>query len=731
MPIPKGLRKWTGKLFWPFLYLGLWEILLRAQNPGLMTDDSGEIVTAASCLGIGHGPGFPLYILLARLAGFLPMGTLAFRLNLLAAFFTLLAIHFTVTACRELWKKLLPNDPGALSILLQKELWLVFTALSLLFCESVFAQSLTAKGGIYTFTLMGFAVMLWACIGELSDARLLWALFFWSIGMGNHWPFQVFGLLLLLIRFGPRIFRWGLLKILSAASFILIGLSTFLYLPLRAENSPVLNWENPRVIGAFWSVLSRRNAPAGEFAGRNLEEYARNVLEYLRVMGLHWWPGFVLLAAAGAWFLFRRQRGLLLAYSASYAALVAAIVRVTHFDENTLYLETNFLVCTQALPALLGFAGALALCNRWLGSRPKAAFGVALAAVLAVASWGAAVFDRQQKTGYTLAEDIGANLLKELPWNALVLLDSDVTIMPGLYQRYAQDKRPDIAMVFLPLIQSKWGFAQAVAEYKARMNPSGAVRGFQDALRLFMDPERFKCSSVFYAYYKQNLEQNGMGDLAGRLSPWGLSYRLGQGTWEPGKASWDVWNITSRQRLRNLDSAKNLPGTEFTCFVYRYDYARPHLEMGSILLKNGYLYDSVRHYQKALLVYPGMRGVYRDLASYFETAGYPEMAEVFSRKEATIAPDSAGALEAHGNILMKLGYWKRAADAYGRCLKINPSSPDARLNRETALRNLSASPPIRVLPGRRAEDYIALGKKYERDREGFLASVAYEAARGQ
>ena len=69
-------------LFWPLFYLGLWEVLLRAQNPGLMTDDSGEIATAASCLGICHGPGFPLYILAARLAGFLPVGTPAFRLNL-------------------------------------------------------------------------------------------------------------------------------------------------------------------------------------------------------------------------------------------------------------------------------------------------------------------------------------------------------------------------------------------------------------------------------------------------------------------------------------------------------------------------------------------------------------------------------------------------------------------------------------------------------------------------
>ncbi|MCK7500513.1 MAG: DUF2723 domain-containing protein [Comamonadaceae bacterium] len=50
--------------------------------------------------GIAHPSGYPLYLLLARLFQFLPLGGLAFRTNLMSAVFTVLAavlIHGTVT----------------------------------------------------------------------------------------------------------------------------------------------------------------------------------------------------------------------------------------------------------------------------------------------------------------------------------------------------------------------------------------------------------------------------------------------------------------------------------------------------------------------------------------------------------------------------------------------------------------------------------------------------------
>ncbi|XP_054056500.1 transmembrane protein 260 isoform X1 [Rissa tridactyla] len=55
--------------------------------PALPGGDAGELITAAYELGVAHPPGYPLFTLLAKLAtGLLPLGSPAFRVNLLCGF---------------------------------------------------------------------------------------------------------------------------------------------------------------------------------------------------------------------------------------------------------------------------------------------------------------------------------------------------------------------------------------------------------------------------------------------------------------------------------------------------------------------------------------------------------------------------------------------------------------------------------------------------------------------
>src|SRR5688572_25632332 len=47
--------------------------------------DASEYITAAYTLGIPHPPGNPLFVLLGRVASLVPIGDVAYRINLLAA----------------------------------------------------------------------------------------------------------------------------------------------------------------------------------------------------------------------------------------------------------------------------------------------------------------------------------------------------------------------------------------------------------------------------------------------------------------------------------------------------------------------------------------------------------------------------------------------------------------------------------------------------------------------
>ncbi|XP_004699040.3 transmembrane protein 260 [Echinops telfairi] len=63
--------------------------------PSVPGGDSGELITAASELGVAHPPGYPLFTLMAKLAIILfPSGSVAYRVNLLCGLFGAVAAAF-------------------------------------------------------------------------------------------------------------------------------------------------------------------------------------------------------------------------------------------------------------------------------------------------------------------------------------------------------------------------------------------------------------------------------------------------------------------------------------------------------------------------------------------------------------------------------------------------------------------------------------------------------------
>ena len=53
--------------------------------PTVMWYDMGEFALGSHVLGIGHNPGYPLYMILGKLFTILPIGDVAYRVNLMSA----------------------------------------------------------------------------------------------------------------------------------------------------------------------------------------------------------------------------------------------------------------------------------------------------------------------------------------------------------------------------------------------------------------------------------------------------------------------------------------------------------------------------------------------------------------------------------------------------------------------------------------------------------------------
>src|ERR1700675_4851545 len=62
-------------------------VYLRTLMPGIAFGDWGEMQSVPHVLGVAHPTGYPTYILIAWLAELVPIGSIAFRANLLSAVF--------------------------------------------------------------------------------------------------------------------------------------------------------------------------------------------------------------------------------------------------------------------------------------------------------------------------------------------------------------------------------------------------------------------------------------------------------------------------------------------------------------------------------------------------------------------------------------------------------------------------------------------------------------------
>src|ERR1700752_3477008 len=101
-------RLWKSKCATAYgLFVLASALYIWGLAPSLYWRDSPEFITAVHTLGITHPAGSPTYTLLAQPMAFLPIGSLALRVN----FFSALCGALTVSLLFSLLSTLLPESP--------------------------------------------------------------------------------------------------------------------------------------------------------------------------------------------------------------------------------------------------------------------------------------------------------------------------------------------------------------------------------------------------------------------------------------------------------------------------------------------------------------------------------------------------------------------------------------------------------------------------------------------
>ncbi len=515
-------------------------LYLATLSPSVAMWDAGEYIAAASDMGIPHQPGNPFFLIVAHVAGLLPLSpSYAVRINLLAAVSSAVAAGLWFLCAERLLRALLPAP-------LHRGAAAVTCAVLGAAAFTVWNQSVVMEK-VYPLALVGLALISWLMLVWLdttpaSAARGDRLLVLVAYLTGLTYAVHPAGLLtapasaLAVLRQAPgTIRRWKLIA-LTAVAFAL-GTTPFAVLPIRAAHQPYVNEsavsaceDGTIAAGCTFSaetlrrlkatiqreqyggnaVLERRGPLAAQVgmywlyfkwqwlrdsagrmpAAQNLAALVMLVLGLLGLAALR--PRAVAGPASGA-----SRDGHLWYFGALTCTFTLLLIYYLNFRYGfsqrpdlgfTVDREPRdrdyFYMWTFSLWGLLAGLGAATLSRRL---KPGlAVLALAAVALLPVAgNWRAA-----ERTGQHFTTAWARDMLLSLEPNAILVTNGDNDSFPLWYAQAVEKLRPDVTVALSPYLGMDW-YARQLNRRSPLWTLSDEALDSVPSHRIFEQPQRF------------------------------------------------------------------------------------------------------------------------------------------------------------------------------------------------------------------------------------------------
>lgn len=413
--------------------------------------DTGEFVAVASDLGISHPPGHPLAGLVLGVANLLPIGPLSFRVALLCAALVSIASAALFRAAMITLRATGLEAPRLCVPLALGASW--WTA----GCYAWWFQAVRPE--VYALQ----AALLCVALERLLTQEVRWptrhlgplhqAALCMGLALANH-HFLAILLFPAALPLCVRVIRTlGFRPLGRSTLYLLGGLAAYLYLPLRAANSPYLNFGEPVspqrflwVVSAeaFQKSLTTEYQPLWERLG----DVAIALVESLHVC-------VVLAGLLGLYFMLRVRSSRRVAWVWLSVLSVYIIGRA-------------WLGFVRSNPDALGYlmlafggvsicaAAAVAVLMTVLEAQRHAASRLAPIVVLTLAAASLGQFPRTATraslAGFTDTDTFDDALRRDLPDHAVVFAHNPQTLFRFWGGEAEAQSRPDIVMIALPFL---------------------------------------------------------------------------------------------------------------------------------------------------------------------------------------------------------------------------------------------------------------------------------------
>jgi len=430
-PLGSNAKPWAGISLFLLTFL----VYLKTLAPGVYGFDSAELATGVFTQGIVHPPGYPLYLLVGKLFTLLPIGDVAYRLNLMSAFFGSLTIVLLYYAIRNIIENRFAAWFAAMLFAVSNYFWQmaliaeVYTTYTAFLAGNLLLLSLWRKQGTRRY-LLAFALLYGLSLTAHTSGILFAPAFAWLILSTPHWKKS----------------HWPL--VIPMFLLFLIGLTPNVYLSLRASASPAMNYSSSysgvdltTLSGLWWMISSK--AWGFLIFGYTWHEIPGELIRFTTYLWRNYLGIGVILGTIGIAWLWRRSStwtiGLLLGFT-TYSFFIANY-RV--IDKDTMFLP-SYAVWTVFIAG--GFMAVYEFIEQSLSKnldvlwlmRTVKTLSIAFIALGLVLNWR--WVDMSKVDNYTLfAEEVLAAAAPHAviiaPWSSAAVLE---------YYQVTEGQRPDL-----------------------------------------------------------------------------------------------------------------------------------------------------------------------------------------------------------------------------------------------------------------------------------------------
>jgi len=378
-------------------------VYIATMYPGLVgIGDTPKLQFVGSVLGTPHSPGYPLYVVLSWVFAHIPIGTLAYRINLLSVVCGAIAAGLLTLVLREMGCRPLTAIAGALAISFGSLYW----------SQSILAEVYALNAVLFA----GVLLFLFRWSRTRANRDLYCAIAFFAAGLAHHLTLAMTApaLLLFALAVDRRVVTPRIVVVTAVACAL--GLSCYGLIWLRTSESAAYLEARAQSVGDLVDIIS------GKQFHRVLFDFSLWEILKTRVpLVASWfaaelrWPGLllILVALAGFWRERRAEIGLLLG--------AAGIVTFFALNYNVFDVQVFLLIPMMAL-GLIAALGLEVIARRF--DVVGAPATLALAALLLPATQYRANIQQNNQRRHTFEMRYFEALFDRLPQHTAIVAES-------------------------------------------------------------------------------------------------------------------------------------------------------------------------------------------------------------------------------------------------------------------------------------------------------------------